>query len=97
MQIEQSVWSVSNGWRSAPALRDAQLVLVFGDRDSIGRTELATSVTSAWPSAVIIGCSTAGQILGTDVFDDGAVATAVTFNHTQVRGTTAAATASGSA
>ena len=96
MLVEQSVWSAA-GWRAAPELGDAQLVLVFGDRESIGRPELASALAGAWPSAAIIGCSTAGQILGTDVFDHDAVATAIKFDHTRVKSTTAPATAAGSA
>ena len=44
-----------------------------------------------------VGCSTAGQILGTEVFDDGAVATAVRFEHTDVRVATTPVTAAQSA
>lgn len=38
-----------------------------------------------YPVAHILGCSTAGEICGAQVFDDSLVATAIHFEHTQVR------------
>ena len=37
------------------------------------------------PAALILGCSTAGEILGTRVSDDSVTATAARFNHTGLR------------
>ncbi|MGP1676331.1 MAG: FIST signal transduction protein [Burkholderiales bacterium] len=37
-----------------------------------------------YPAALILGCSTAGEILGTRVFDDSVTATAVRFNDTSL-------------
>ncbi|MEO8677506.1 MAG: FIST N-terminal domain-containing protein [Vicinamibacterales bacterium] len=84
MQVQQSSWSPASGWRHVPGLRDAQLVLVFGDRNAIGCDRLVADLAAAWPAAIAIGCSTAGQIQGTDVTDEGAVATAIHFDHTSV-------------
>jgi hypothetical protein len=39
-----------------------------------------------YPAAQLLGCSTAGEICGTRVLDDSLVATAVQFEHTQLRG-----------
>jgi hypothetical protein len=96
MKVEQSVWT-PGGWRDQPSLGDAQLVLVFGHRTALSDGGLAPALSKAWPSASVIGCSTAGQILGTEVLDEGAVATAVRFDHTRVASTTAPASATGSA
>ena len=97
MKVEQVTWSEQSGWQAPAAIADAQLVLVFGDRSAFGRPLFADAVATQWPGAVRIGCSTAGQILGTEVFDDGAVATAVRFDHTEVRLATAPVSASQSA
>lgn len=97
MQIEQSSWSATHGWQQAAALRDAQLVLVFGDRAAIGNDRLVADLSSAWPGAIAVGCSTAGQILGTDVSDEGAIATAIHFDHTSVVCATTTVTAAESA
>jgi len=95
MKVEQLRWSDRDGW-PAPAA-DAELVLVFGHRETLASRKFAADIVTQWPHAARIGCSTAGQIHGTDVFDEGAVATAVKFNHTKVRVATAPVTAADSA
>ena len=71
-------------------------MLVLGDRASVSRATIATELASRWPAATIIGCSTAGQIAGTDVFDEGLCATAIRFEHTAVRVAAAPVTAADS-
>ena len=97
MKVQQSRWSDSAGWSAPQADTGAQLVLVFGDRVSIANPRLGTDLAGRWPGASIIGCSTAGQICGTEVFDAGVVATAIRFEHTEVRAATAPVTAADSA
>ena len=97
MRVEQVTWSEQDGWQGPAALGDAQLVLVFGDRSAFDRPTFVDAVAGQWPGATRVGCSTAGQILGTEVFDEGAVATAVRFEHTAVRMATAPVSASQSA
>lgn len=97
MNVEQQSWSDSDGWQQPAALADAHLVLVFGERAALSAATFAASLAARWPTAMRIGCSTAGQIHGTEVFDDGAIATAVRFDHTTVRVATAPVTASASA
>lgn len=93
MRVEQVRWSHSDGWSQPASLRDAQLVLTFGDRASLANPQLTSSAAERWPQATRIGCSTAGQIQGTEVFDEGAVSTAVRFDHTRVRVASAGVTA----
>ena len=97
MQVEQVTWAPQRGWQRDAGLPEAQLVLVFGDRAAIGDPDLLQGLAARWPAAHIVGCSTAGQILGTDVFDEGAVATAVRFDGTTVDVATAPTTAADSA
>jgi len=97
MRIEQITWAAEGGWQSDSAIADAQLVLVFGERAAIADPELLAGLSARWPSAHLVGCSTAGQIHGTDVFDDGAIATAVRFDHTRVEVATAPTAAAESA
>jgi hypothetical protein len=97
VKVQQSRWSESGGWVDAAAGIGAQLVLVFGDRASLVQPRLGHDLATRWPGATILGCSTAGQISGTEVFDAGVVATAVQFEHTQVRAATAPVTAADSA
>jgi hypothetical protein len=97
MKVEQIAWSEATGWEKPAAIPDAQLVLVFGDRQAIADSRVAADLAERWPRAIHIGCSTAGQIHGTRVFDEGAIATAIHFEHTQVRSATAHVTAAESA
>ena len=97
MKVEQLPWSDSTGWPAPAALPDAELVLVFGHREALSSDKFADDIVTQWPNAARIGCSTAGQIHGTEVFDEGAIATAVKFAHTRVRVATAPVTAADSA
>ena len=89
MQVEQRRWMQATGWvpDGAPSLSGtAQLVLVFGSTPIIRDSELLLEVEAAYPDAVVMGCSTAGEICGTQVYDDSLVTTAVRFEHTRVKG-----------
>jgi hypothetical protein len=87
MNISQSIWNANSGWklkRGVP-MADAQLVLVFGATASMRRTELLAEIQARNPSAVMFGCSTAGEISGVEVTDDSLVVTSVHFERTQIR------------
>ena len=96
MQVEQITWTAGS-WQRDATLRGAQLVLVFGERAAIANPDMLAGLSARWPAARMVGCSTAGQIHGTDVFDDGAIVTAVQFDHTAVQVATAPTTAADSA
>jgi hypothetical protein len=68
-----------------PVAQSAQLVLVFGARAVLQDLQLMESIRKFYPAAHILGCSTAGEICGAEVSDDSLVATAIHFEHTQVR------------
>jgi hypothetical protein len=97
MKVEQIAWSDGEGWENPATIGDAHLVMVFGDRSAIANKQFAADIAARWPQAARIGCSTAGQIHGTKVFDEGAIATAVRFDHTSVRLATAHVSAAESA
>ncbi len=61
---------------------DPQLVMVFGAIDLL--QSLADPLKSAFPAAVRIGCSTAGEISQNGVSDNSCVVTAIQFDHSQV-------------
>jgi hypothetical protein len=84
MLLEQHTWFPDGDWSERPRLTDAQLVLVFGRRADLASAEWREAVQRRWPAAQIVGCSTAGQIAGTSVFDEGAVATAIQFERTRL-------------
>lgn len=89
MQIEQTRWMQGKGW--IPALpgrmeANAQLVLLFGSPACLKQTKWQEDIAMAYPTAHRLGCSTAGEIYGTEVTDETLVATAIAFEHTRLHG-----------
>ncbi|MDA0266166.1 MAG: FIST C-terminal domain-containing protein [Cyanobacteria bacterium] len=89
MQIEQFHWTPTEGWNPAmpgqSPLRP-QLVLLFGERARLQTASLMDPLHTAYPQAYCLGCSTAGEIHGTQVSDGSLVLTAIQFEQTQVVG-----------
>ena len=88
MKTEQRSWTRAVGWLPAfpgPVAQSAQLVLVFGATAVLQDLLLMESIRKLYPVAHILGCSTAGEICAARVSDDSLVATAIHFEHTQVR------------
>ncbi len=85
MLLEQTCWSVASGWQPVTSGRlatQAQLALAFGSRAALETPGVLDAVRRAYPTAYIAGCSTAGEIAGTHVFDDSVVVTAIAFRNT---------------
>lgn len=79
------MWVPATGWRPRPpgALpAAAHLALVFGARAALVNDEVLAEIRTAYPHAVIAGCSTAGEICGDNVLDGTVVVTAMQFDHT---------------
>lgn len=89
MKIEQTVWTPKIGWqpgRPGQLAETAQLVFVFGGTQLFKTGERLHEIRQAYPQAHFFGCSTAGEIAGTQVSDDSLVVTAIHFEHTQIKG-----------
>src|SRR5215470_2519225 len=89
MKIIESSWTAEHGWTPTTpgALGDsAQLVLVFAATGLLRDVRQLHDIRQAYPHAHVLGCSTAGEICGTRVFDDSLVATAVHFETTRLQG-----------
>ena len=89
MQIEQTRWMEKGGWTPVSPGGfggAAQLVLVFAGTSLIQNPDKLAEVRAAYPRAKIMGCSTAGEICGTQVTDDSMVVTAIRFAHSTVEG-----------
>lgn len=85
MEIEQQFWIGERPAEAAAKLGGpAALVLVFGSTARLAATPFE-ALREAFPEALIVGCSTAGEILGTGVHDDTLTTTAVRFAHTDVK------------
>ena len=63
----------------------ASLVLIFGSSVILGDVEKVKQVRAFYPGALVVGCSTAGEICDTRVRDDSLVVTAVRFEHSSVK------------
>ncbi len=87
MQIQQYQWTYSTGWKPAlptPCHATAHLVLLFGSPAILTSASHLNEIQAAYPNAHIMGCSTAGEIIGTQVLDDSLVVTVIQFEHTEV-------------
>ena len=88
MKVSQRHWTDEAGWDAGPdpdAAR-ASLVLGFGATAILRDGHLLTAVSRDYPSALFIGCSTAGEICGTRVADESLVVTSIAFDSTKVQG-----------
>lgn len=88
MKTEQFRWMEHDGWEpQAPntSRLAAQLVLLFADTPVLQKEQPLSQLRQAYPQAHFLGCSTAGEIFGVQVTDGALVATAVQFEHTQVK------------
>ncbi|NTV68673.1 MAG: hypothetical protein HGA71_00865 [Azonexaceae bacterium] len=63
----------------------ADLLLIFGSVEHFTATGLYESLHSAFPEALLLGCSTAGEITTEGVNDGTCTVTAIKFDHTRLR------------
>ena len=89
MKIEQRRWTDTQGWVPALSQTNAestQLLFVFGSVSILKDRKALDQIRKKNPRAHLFGCSTAGEICGTQVTDDSLVVTAVSFEHTEFKG-----------
>jgi hypothetical protein len=88
MKTEQRRWSKAHGWEApftSELTQSAQIVFLFGSMPEIKNPKFLASLKNTFPKSVQFGCSTAGEILGTQVSDEKVVATAVYFEKTRIQ------------
>lgn len=86
MQTQRLLWNPSAGWNTHDAsMDDAQLVVFFGASRGVDAAAGWAGLRERYPHAVVVGCSTSGEIQGHEVLDGGMVGTAIRFGHTPVR------------
>ncbi len=89
MKIVQKHWKNETGWNEIsnsqplPELNQINLVLAFGGRDVLSNSMRFNELKQQYPKAQIVMGSTAGEIIGSRVFDDTLSATAIAFEKTQ--------------
>lgn len=80
-------WSRSDGWHGVEdkeSLAQAQWLLYFGSLAALAESDCYHALRKAAPAALIMGCSTGGEINGNEVADDTVIAVAVTFETTRI-------------
>lgn len=82
MHVQQARW---DGATDVPRFPDARLVMAMGARDLMS-PERIQEIQEAHPEAHVVGCSGAGEIMDTEVRDDGIVLTAVHLERAHVQG-----------
>ncbi|NBW51505.1 MAG: hypothetical protein EBR49_15740 [Betaproteobacteria bacterium] len=83
MQVSQATWRTSSPAAeglSAMAASEPQWVLAFGNEDLLRSAQ--PELSKAFAGAVLMGCSTAGEISGNGVADDSLALTAVRWGST---------------
>lgn len=86
MRVSQEFLDAEGRWHiDGESVRNAGLVLFFGGRALLEDATTFQQIQQRHPAAIIMGCSTAGEICGTRVSDDTLVATAVEFDHTRLQ------------
>ncbi|MDD5064082.1 MAG: FIST C-terminal domain-containing protein [Phycisphaerae bacterium] len=88
MKIIQKHWTEGTGWQTLSAngvSEQVQLVLVFGDNTVLRQESRLQEIKQFFPQGRIIGCSTAGEIIGRRVFDNSLTATGVFFENTRLQ------------
>ncbi|MBN2181149.1 MAG: FIST C-terminal domain-containing protein [Sedimentisphaerales bacterium] len=88
MKVIQKHWTEEMGWQtlSGNGVSDqVQLVLVFGDNTVLRQESRLQEVKQFFPKSRIVGCSTAGEIIGSRVFDNSLTATGVFFEDTRLQ------------
>lgn len=86
MQIETTTfktgeWKILKSFENS---KDAQLVTVFGDRNTLQNSEIFDYIKNSYPHAVIAGCSSSGNIMDEQVSHCEVVVTAIKFSKSKV-------------
>ena len=68
-----------------PDNSQAQWVLVFGNRALMHDPEFRKNLLSAFPKAQVMGCTTSGEIIETEIHDDSIALTAIEFEHSSIQ------------
>jgi hypothetical protein len=86
MLAHQLSWSEVSGWRGGNGGGDsANLVLFFGARQALACGSRYRELRGMFPRALILGCSTGGQIVNDDVTDDEIAVATLQFDATPLR------------
>jgi hypothetical protein len=99
MKIFQEVYKAGKGWQT---IKDAglssdqfELVLVFAANIYFEQDEIFSGIKAAYCNADILICSTAGEIIDSNVYDESISLTAIKFDSTKIKTATGKITNAG--
>ena len=84
MKTFSITWTERDGWRREGDPASAQLVIYFAAPSALASLDVFAELSAMCPSARVIGCSTGGEIAGSDVTDGSVSAVAVQFDAAKV-------------
>lgn len=87
MEIHALRYDQKRQWSATLPPVDSQrtLILLFGSSHFVDSADPIRELIDHYPRSVVIGCSTAGEILGTQIFDESLSAAIVRFDHTDIK------------
>src|ERR1700732_897341 len=86
MHVERLLWLLPDCGELAK-LKQAEpdLVIYFGSRAALASGEVFEKLEAACPGAMVLGCTTGGQIHDHDAVDDEITGVAIRFDETRIR------------
>ena len=90
MELKSLAWETGKGWNQPlPALDSARtLVVAFGSPEIGDSPAPLLELRKAFPSSIVLGCSGAGEIVGTEVKDGVVTVSVAKFANTDLRSAT---------
>lgn len=85
MKVEQLRWKPDTMWSAPAQLGGAQLVLAFADSPFFQTTACFEQIRGMYPNAHVVGCTSSGSVLDTEISDNDVVLTAIQLEKCQVR------------
>ncbi|MGB5260738.1 MAG: FIST N-terminal domain-containing protein, partial [Gammaproteobacteria bacterium] len=88
MEMQTFTFSNDSGWsvETFPAVDAEQtLVLIFGASGFLEDPGPVADLAQAFPSSIITGCSTSGEIFGTEISDGSLAVAVVSFGESQLK------------
>jgi hypothetical protein len=95
MHATQYIWTPQSGWSGAQDDERADLVLAFGSSKAFADGAQWQALKERHPGAIVMGCSTGGEIHGCEVMDESLAATVISFEHTKLTAAEASVDAEG--
>jgi hypothetical protein len=77
-------WTERDGWRWEGDVASSQLVIYFAAPSALASRDIFADLSVMCPLARVVGCSTGGEIAGSEVTDDSVSAVAVQFDTAKV-------------